>query len=111
MNEPRAMYRTTDPATSREAANHVDRTGKAKSQRLACLTEVKRCPGQTAAEIAHQLGLERHAPSRRLPQLEEQGLVEKGPPRTCKIQGTRSVTWRLVGQPDIFKPMPKEIME
>ena len=63
------------------------------SQRHRCLMEVLRRPGQTAAEIAVATGLRRHAPSRRLAELRQQGRVTHGPTRPCRITGNPSTTW------------------
>lgn len=102
MNEPRALQRATDPETSRAAANLVENTGKAATHRAACLRRVNLYPGETAAEIAQATGLERHVPSRRLPELRDAGMVVPGAPRICKVQGTRSLTWHPPGQRDLF---------
>lgn len=88
-----ARTRTTVPITSHEAAREVERRGVAAAQRLLCLAQVTRHPGQTAAEIAAGTGLERHALSRRLPELRDAGLVTNGPIRICAVQHRRSITW------------------
>lgn len=89
-----AAARRTDPATSHEAARLVEASGRAAAQRTACLDEVRRRPGQTAAEVAQALGLERHAPSRRLPELERAGLVRRGQvKKQCTVMGTAAMTW------------------
>lgn len=90
-----ARARNSDPMTSHLAADAVERKGNAATQRTLCLAEVRRMPGQTAAEIAAALGLERHVPSRRLPELREAGLVRNGDARRCDVQGTMALTWRL----------------
>lgn len=87
------LTRSTDPATSREAAALMDGTGAATAHREACLAEVRRLPGQTAAEIAKAIGLERHEPSRRLPELRTAGRVRNGTSRICAVVGHRSMTW------------------
>lgn len=91
--------RKTDPSTSHQAARDVEASGRAKTQREACLAEVVRNPGQTAAEIAAALGIERHVPSRRLPELRAAGLVSNGEARRCRIVQRLSITWlqRRVG--------------
>lgn len=89
----KAKARRTDPSTSHQAARNVEALGTASDQRSACLREVWRKPGQTAAEIAAAVGLERHAPSRRLPELREVGSVMNGHARMCNVQGTQSMTW------------------
>jgi len=88
-----ARARANDPETSASAARDVETGGVASDQRRRCLEEVLRKPGQTAAEIAAAVGLERHAPSRRLPELREAGLVMNGAPRTCAVMGRASLTW------------------
>ena len=50
-------------------------------------------PGQTAAEIAAATGLERHVPSRRLPELREARCVTNGEVRPCRVAGRNSMTW------------------
>ena len=89
----RAKSRRSDPDTSREAARSAEHGGTAGAQRNACLAEVERQPGQTAAEIAKAVGLERHAPSRRLPELRDAGLVVNGDARICSVTGNHSLTW------------------
>jgi len=97
---PMAKARRTDPDTSHEAAATVNATGTAGGQRMACLAYLTARPGQqfTAAEIANALGMERHAPSRRLPELRKMGLVKNGPARTCRVQNTQSLTWMAESQ-------------
>ena len=92
-----ARARNTDPATSTAAARGVERSGRAALQRARCLHIVKRCPGATAAEIAEMTGLERHAPSRRLPELRAGGFVVNGERRKCKVMGRGSITWYPAG--------------
>ena len=92
-----ARARNTDPATSHAAARDVERSGGAAAQRARCLHIVKRCPGATAAEIAEMTGLERHAPSRRLPELRAGGFVVNGGKRKCRIMGRDSLTWYPAG--------------
>lgn len=88
-----AHARHTDPSTSHAAAAAAERRGVAAAHRLLCLAAVTRGPGLTAAEIAERVGLERHKPSRRLPELRDDGLVVNGPPRLCSVQGRLSITW------------------
>lgn len=88
-----ARARSTDPTTSHLAAEAVEASGRAASQRHLCLVEVWKKPGQTAAEIAVAAGLERHVPSRRLPELRDAGQVINGPERRCTATGNLSLTW------------------
>lgn len=98
IHELTARARKTDPGTSHEAAKNVERKGSAKAARLLCLAAVKERPGLTAAEVATACDLERHVPSRRLPELREAGLVENGPARPCTVTGNRSITWWPEGE-------------
>lgn len=91
----KALARNTDPPTSHEAAEQVEASGRAASQRHLCLLEVWKRSGQTAAEIAAAAGLKRHVPSRRLPELRQVGQVKNGPARICGITGNSSFTWLL----------------
>ena len=88
-----ARARSSDPRSSYDAAQEVETSGVASDQRDLCLAAVRKQPGQTAAEIARETGLERHAPSRRLPELREFGLVENGDLRPCLATGRKSLTW------------------
>ena len=88
-----AKSRRTDPVTSRMAASEAESSGRAASQRTICLARVNSHPGRTAAEIAVAAGLERHAPSRRLPELRDQGLIVNGESRICTATGRASMTW------------------
>lgn len=88
-----ALARTADPATSWAAADEVEAIGGAQAQRDKCLRRVIHSPGMTAAEIAQAEGMDRHAPSRRLPELRKAGLVVNGEPRMCRVQRRQSLTW------------------
>lgn len=88
-----ARARNTNPFTSHEAAREAEASGRADAQRNLCLDEVLKNSGKTAAEIAVATGLERHAPSRRLPELRDAGLVVNGPARVCRATGRMSITW------------------
>ena len=87
---PRA--RNTDPASSHEAANR-QRKGRANSDAMIVLACVKTMPGATSAELAMFYGLDRHMVARRLPDMEERGLVKRGAIRKCKAHGTNAVMW------------------
>ena len=91
-----AKSRQTDPTTSHHAARESELSGRAASQRAICLAWVNSHPGQTAAEIARAVGLERHAPSRRLPELRKRGVITNGDVRTCTVTGRQSMTWLAV---------------
>lgn len=88
-----ARARNTDPFTSHDAARDAEASGRASAHRSLCLDEVLKNPGKTAAEIAVAVGLERHAPSRRLPELRDAGLIKNGHARVCSVTGRMSITW------------------
>lgn len=97
------MARAKDPETSFEAARKLERSGEAQRQRDLVLNSVRLRPGSTAAEIADYAGMERHQPSRRLPELEQAGLVRRGEARACKVTSTphkvsRQTTWWATGE-------------
>ena len=93
MSEMKARARSTDPATSHEAAANVELLGKAGSQRRKVYDFVVAHPGKTSGEIAASLGIDRYTPSRRLPELRDGGLVETGAERLCEVQGSKCLTW------------------
>jgi len=82
--------RQTDPLSSHAAAK---RSSRASAQRKACLEEVLKHPGKTAAEIAIATGLEPHCSSRRLPELRGAGVLKNGLQRHCSITQHLSLTW------------------
>jgi CRP-like cAMP-binding protein len=76
----------------------MEASGIAAAHRHRCLAAVEANPGLTAAEIAQAVGLERHEPSRRLPELRDQGLIINGDLRICRARGRRSLTWYPAGK-------------
>lgn len=88
-----ASARATDPATSHLAARRAEASGAAGCARERIEYYVGQRPGLTAAEIAEALQMERHVPSRRLPELRELGLVHNGEARKCRATGSLSMTW------------------
>lgn len=97
----KARARRTDPATSHEAAQLVEITGKAGSQRRLCYDEVFRNPGSTASEIAAALQIERIIPGKRLPELRDGGVIKTGSERICRVRGTMCMTWWPAAAPEM----------
>tara|TARA_B100000676_G_C17646463_1_gene614284 strand:+ start:73 stop:429 length:357 start_codon:yes stop_codon:yes gene_type:complete len=103
--ETKKRHRSTDPATSKAAAEDVTRSGTAARQAEQVLNLVRQCPKSTSKELAFIAArhadtrhLDYHAIARRLPELEKTGLVKKGPARKCTqlvLNGNRrkAVTW------------------
>lgn len=85
--------RRNDAATSHEAAEKVTKSGTAAAHCELCLAAVRLEPGLTAVEIAKRIGIDRHAASRRLPELKGKGLVRTGESRVCSVNGTKQMTW------------------
>ena len=93
------LTRTTDPAGSHDAAQHVARSGLANAQQSECLAAVVRWPGRTASELCGNAQakwgskLTRYDYGRRLPELRERGLIRNGPARKCKATGMKAMVW------------------
>jgi predicted transcriptional regulator len=94
-DDPSMLYRATDPATSRIAAEKVTRT-TAQSNRAILLAAVEQHPGRTAVELAALTGVDRHMASRRLADLRNAGKVYNGPERACSVAGSVMMTWWTV---------------
>jgi hypothetical protein len=94
-NDALARARRTDSDTSHLAADDVEAIGSAQRHRVRCLLAVMMVPGSTAAEIARLTDLERHIPSRRLPELRDRDvpIVRNGEPRVCRVTHRMSLTW------------------
>ncbi|WP_340569620.1 winged helix-turn-helix domain-containing protein [Stenotrophomonas sp. G106K1] len=90
MNHP---ARTTDPSTSHEAANRVVASGKQRAQQAATEAAVRRHPGQSSLHLATLTGLDRHMLARRLPELEREGRVWRGPKAPCASGEGSGCTW------------------
>lgn len=96
---PRA--RSTDPATSHQAAARVKASGALGRHQRAVLEAVQRFPGHTSAELAERLVGNPdlaavtdlyHEVARRLPELA--GVhVRKGGARPCAVRGSSCTTW------------------
>jgi len=91
-----AGARATDPQTSHRAAESVEKSGRAQTQRSRILAVLSRLRRSTAGEIASRLdGIDRHTVSKRLPELERRGSVKRMDPRKCTAHGTEMTTWDL----------------
>lgn len=88
---PRA--RATDPASSHAAAAEIEASGAAAAHRAIILAAVRAHPGRTSLELAGITGLDRHAISRRLSELRDDGLIEQGTMRACSVNGHQMLVW------------------
>lgn len=85
--------RSTDPATSWEAAEEIVASGKAAAQQAKAAAVVKAHPGRTSAELAALCDLDRYQLARRLPEVEESAAVFRGDARKCTATGHKAATW------------------
>ena len=88
--EIKHRHRSTDPETSKAAAEEITTSGTAARQAEQVLQLVRLYPKSTSKELAFVAargqstrGLDYHAIARRLPELERAGFIRKGPPRKC----------------------------
>src|SRR5262245_36086994 len=88
----RRLSRRGGPATSAEAAAQI--AGRLPDVQAWVLGLVRRTPGRTAQELGreHRVGDIRQI-NRRLPELEEMGLVLRGPARRCAVTGRQAHAW------------------
>lgn len=96
---PSPAARTTDPESSHEADRHMDASGKRECQQRAVLEAVRANSGLTSKHLAQRTGLDRHMVGRRLPELERDGLVRRGPVVNDPDDGRQGVTWWRVDEP------------
>jgi DNA-binding MarR family transcriptional regulator len=73
--------RDNTPTPSLQARTAHEQSGRAESHRATIASYVRTFPGHTSAEIAQAVLLERHEVSRRLPELEKAGEIQRGPER------------------------------
>ncbi len=85
--------RNSDPATSHDAADHINATGKRKAQQSIAAKAVEMYPGLTSLELARKARCDRYMLARRLPECETASAVLRGPARTCSISLRQAVTW------------------
>lgn len=97
------LSRASDPWTSYQAAEQLAKTGRWANQKAAVLAAVRTNPGSTSAELAVTMAGDRYVPSRRLAELERDGLVTRGPARLCRVTHKNCITWRPVAlERDLF---------
>jgi len=87
------LSRRTDSVTSFDAARRLKRSGRWQSQKRAVFEALRQNNGSTSAELAKAMGGDRYIPSRRLRELEREGLIREGQIRKCQVVGSRCLTW------------------
>lgn len=96
-----ALSRSTDPVTSREAAENYVASGGVGSDEEAIMRVVRMFPGCTAGEIAHHLGdgWDNVRVTRRSGGLVAKGLVKpfhKTLVRKCRVKNRVMQTWEVM---------------
>ena len=84
--------RSSDPASSHEAAEHVTATGTRQRHVEIVVRAVRANPGLTSLELSPLCGLERHEVARRTADAETAGAIRKGPMKR-QSNGRSAVTW------------------
>ena len=94
------MHHCDDPATSVEAIERFDASGKRKTHCDLLLESIRLREGRTAAEVGAAVGLTQMQANRRLPDLMRDGLVRQGETKQCSVIGSECVTWWLGSDSD-----------
>lgn len=90
-----SLARNSDPISSHLAAEETITSGRRDSQKRDILKFLKTYSEPvTSMELAHRSGMDRYIVARRLPDLEKDYKVERGPMRECRISGRMAITWR-----------------
>jgi hypothetical protein len=87
------LYRSTDPSTSRMAAEDMVESGKIGKQEQIILDGIIHHPGLTAAELSDYIPLRHDQTHKRLRGMVRKGLLVEGSQRMCRKHGTMAVTW------------------
>jgi len=89
--KPAKLARTSDPATSHEAATHMaTRLGEAQEWALGVL---RANPGKTSNELDGIAETPRGDVRKRLPELERAGLAYRDGVRVCGVTGFKAAVW------------------
>jgi len=87
--------RNTDPLSSFEAEEQVERSGKRKTQAIRVFEAVKEYPEQTAGELEFLTGIPHNVLCRRLPDLRVNSYVRVACMRTCRVKNCLSQVWEV----------------
>lgn len=87
------LARRADPATSHAAAEMVTAIGSRQDHIGRIVRAVRAHPGRTSAELAPLAELDRVEAARRTADAANQGLIERGSARVCRVKGTKAITW------------------
>lgn len=95
------IARNADPISSHLAAREITESGVRGNQAQVAFSAVQRHPGLTSFELSNHCWLDRYQAARRLPELQESGLVEKAMIRRCTVSGRPAVTWVVLEKRDL----------
>lgn len=87
------IARRSDPESSKAAAREITESGLRVRQQTEVLRLVRAYPNRTSLELAQHGSLDRYVIARRLPELEQAGLVKRGEMRRCSIGARPALTW------------------
>jgi hypothetical protein len=101
MTNPMRLARGSDPESSKLAAEEIIDSGGHTAQKQFVLRALSMHDGATARELAKYMAtlVERdinalvHVIGRRLPDLEKDRRVRRGPQRTCVVGKRQALTW------------------
>ena len=85
--------RNTDPASSHEAADFIEASGRRAAQQALAAKAVEQYPGLTSLELSRKARMDRYMLARRLPECERLKTVKRGPIRRCDVSGRQACTW------------------
>jgi len=84
-----------DPLTSHLAAAEITASGQRTSEKRKVLAALKEEPlNITSMELARRMNVDRYMVAKRLPDLAEDGLVQRCDPRNCSVTKRKAITWR-----------------
>lgn len=92
------IARQEDPEASHLAAAEVTDSGRRESQLRTVLALVRQHPGSTSLELSRLGALDRYVIARRLPELEDGGLVLRGEQRICRAGRRLATVWFHVAE-------------
>jgi len=87
------VSRPSNPDTSHEAEESINKTGSRTTQCSEIFSVLKSNPGKLSGEIADITGLGMHVTSRRLADLKNKGLIFQGQHRVYSHTGRKQVSW------------------
>lgn len=114
--DPTKLARRDDPVSSKMAAETVVERGVTEAHRKLIYAYLRQCGvGMTSNELASVIGLRGDKIQKRMAELEREGLVIRGPVRSCRC-GLPAHEWRVAGDrtetheaAPSSKPLPNQL--